>query len=236
MNPIVLAHADLDFNAPMSDARAEELIAALAPLDSAEIVDLGCGWAELLLRLLEAEPSATGIGIDTTDEELSRGRRNAEARGVAERVRLAQGDAGSWDGTADVAISIGSSHAWGGTRQALEAIRPRLRLGGRLLLGEAFRDTASMRNDLDVDLSLAELVELTEECGFRMLRLATAGTDEWDGFESRWCGALEKWLLTNPTAAGHDEVRALADEHRTRWLRGYRGLVGFAYLVLTPGS
>ncbi|WP_218157569.1 class I SAM-dependent methyltransferase [Saccharopolyspora shandongensis] len=145
MNPIVLAHADLDFNAPMSDARAEELIAALAPLDSAEIVDLGCGRAELLLRLLEAEPSATGI--DTTDEELSRGRHNAEARGVAERVRLAQGDACSWDGTADVAISIGSSHAWGGTRQALEAIRPRLRRGGRLLLGEAFRDTASMRND-----------------------------------------------------------------------------------------
>ncbi|TDD50404.1 class I SAM-dependent methyltransferase [Saccharopolyspora elongata] len=198
----------------MSDARAEELIAALAPLDSVEVVDLGCGWAELLLRLLEAEPSTTGI--DTTDEELPRGRRNAEARGLAERVRLAQGDAGGWDGTADVAISIGSSHAWGGTRQALEAIRPRLPRGGRLLLGEAFRDTASMRNDLDVELSLAELVELTEECGFRMLRLATAGTDEWDSFESRWCGALEKWLLDNPTAAGHDEVRALADEHRTR--------------------
>ncbi|WP_218157570.1 hypothetical protein [Saccharopolyspora shandongensis] len=47
---------------------------------------------------------------------------------------------------------------------------------------------------------------------------------------------MEKWLLTNPTAAGRDEVRALADERCTRRLRGYRGLVGFAYLVLTPGS
>ncbi|MEV0700784.1 class I SAM-dependent methyltransferase [Saccharopolyspora sp. NPDC050389] len=236
MNPTLLAHADLDFNAPMSDARAEELIAALAPLNSAEVVDLGCGWAELLLRLLEAEPSATGIGIDTTGEELSRGRHNAEIRGVAERARFVQSDAGSWDGTADVVISVGSSHAWGGTRQALEAIRPRLRHGGRLLFGEAFRETTPMPDDLGVDLSLADLVELTEECGFRMLRLATASTDEWDSFESRWCGALEKWLLNNPTAAGREEVRALADEHRTGWLRGYRGALGFAYLVLTPGS
>lgn len=185
--------------------------------------------------MLEAEPSATGTGIATVDEELARGRRNAEARGVAERVRFVQSDAGSRAGTADIVISVGSSHAWGGTRQALEAIRPQQRHGDRLLFGEAFQDQP-MSNDLGVDLSLAELVELTEKCGFRMLRLATASTDEWDSFESRWCGALEKWLLSNPDAAGRDEVRVLADEHRTTWLRGYRGALGFAYLVLIPDS
>ncbi|MGP4015464.1 methyltransferase [Saccharopolyspora sp. 5N708] len=236
MNPTVLAHADLDFNAPLSDARAEELIAALAPLAAAEVVDLGCGWAELLLRLLEAEPTATGIGIDSTAEELSRSRRNAAARGVGARVRLVQDDITNRTETADIVLAIGSSHAWGGTRQALEAIRPRLRRGGRLLFGDGFRAAAQPPNDLGVDMSLAELVELTEKCGYRMLRLATANTDEWDSFESRWCAALEKWLLQNPTAAEHAEVRALVHEHRTRWLREYRGVLGFAYLVLTPDS
>jgi hypothetical protein len=51
-------YADLEFNAPLSSARVRELIAGLQPLTGASIVDLGCGWAELLLRILEHEPTA----------------------------------------------------------------------------------------------------------------------------------------------------------------------------------
>ncbi|WP_010316003.1 SAM-dependent methyltransferase [Saccharopolyspora spinosa] len=93
----------------MPDGRAEDLSTAPAPRDAAEVVDLGCWWGEL--RLLEAEPSADGTGIDITDEELARGR-NAEVRGVAERVRFVQSDAARWAGTTDIAISVSSSHAW----------------------------------------------------------------------------------------------------------------------------
>ncbi|MGI8308449.1 hypothetical protein [Saccharopolyspora hattusasensis] len=122
-------------------------------------------------------------------------------------MRFVQSDAPGWAGTADIAISVGSSHAWGGTQQAYDAIWPRPRGGGRLLFGEAFRDETPMRSDLGVDLSLADLVEFTEKYGFRMLRLATASTDEWDSFESRWCGALEKWLLDYPDAAARRSPR-----------------------------
>lgn len=49
----------LDFNSPLSDERADRLIRTLAPLAGLRVVDLGCGWAELLLRALAAEPAAS---------------------------------------------------------------------------------------------------------------------------------------------------------------------------------
>lgn len=39
-----------------------------------------------MLRLLEATPGAMGIGIDIKDEDLARGRANAEARNLYDRL------------------------------------------------------------------------------------------------------------------------------------------------------
>jgi hypothetical protein len=39
-------------------------------------------------------------------------------------------------------------------------------------------------------------------------------------------------LLANPDDPEAERVRAKADEHRKRWLRGYRRVLGFAYLTL----
>jgi hypothetical protein len=41
---------------------------------------------EFMLRLLEATPGAMGIGIDLNDEDLARGRANAEARNLSDRL------------------------------------------------------------------------------------------------------------------------------------------------------
>lgn len=231
VDPILVAHADLEFNAPLSGAKANELISALEPGEDIEVVDLGCGWGELLLRLLTAAPRASGIGVDTNAAELGRGQRNAEARGIADRVRFCSADATAWSGAADLAITIGSSHAWGGADPALRALRERLRPGGRVLFGEGFRE-GPLPQHFGVPLSLAELVALAGQHEFRVLKLSTASNDEWDDFESRWCGALDKWLLANPGARQRDEVRELVDEHRSTWLRELRGVLGFAFLVL----
>jgi hypothetical protein len=80
--------------------------------------------------------------------------------------------------------------------------------------------------------SLAGLVDLALHSGFRLLSLSVANADEWDSFESRWCAGRERWLLEHPDAPDAAEVRALVDEHRTGWLHGYRGFLGFAYLTL----
>lgn len=235
----VNGHAYLDFNAPMSDARAYELIGTLRLADRT-VVDYGCGWAELLLRIVEHEPTARGVGVDGDESGIARGRANATSRGLGKNVRLELADLTTWEAPpVDVAVSIGSSHAWGHTRDTLRAMHQRVRPGGQLLLGDAFWERPPSEDLLarldakpDDYGSLAELVDLAMATGFRLLSLATANLDEWDSFESRWCAGRERWLLENPDHPEAAEVRKVVDDHRDTWLHGYRGHLGFAYLTL----
>jgi hypothetical protein len=85
---------------------------------------------------------------------------------------------------------------------------------------------------LDQYRSWPDLVDLVLDHGYRPLALCQASLDEWDEFESRHALGWERWLLANPASPDADEIRARADAHRTRWLRGWRGVLGFAYLTL----
>ncbi|WP_238597982.1 SAM-dependent methyltransferase [Saccharothrix sp. ALI-22-I] len=231
-------HAYRDFNAPLSDTKAYDLITTLQPLAGATVVDYGCGWAELLLRAVEQEPTARGVGVDSDDYAIIRGRRNVEARGLASYVRLDLADVTTWEAEpADVVISIGASHAWGRTKDTLEAMRTRLRPGGTLLLGDGFWERPPSPKSVEIFGeagfgTLPELVDLAMTCGYRLLSLTTATQDEWDSFESRGYAARERWLLEHPDDPRADEVRATVDDRREGWLKGYRGELGFAYLTL----
>jgi SAM-dependent methyltransferase len=232
-------HGDLDFNAPMSAEHVRDLIASLRPLTGASIVDLGCGWAELLLRVLEDEPTSHGVGVDRDPAAIARAHANAEACGVHDRLRLQCEDATGWSDDTDMAIVIGASHAWGGTRETLSAIRSLLRPGGRLLLGEGIWEQpptpqalAALDAQPDDFTTLPELVDLCLQCGYRLLALSTATLNEWDDFESRYGAGRERWLLQFPDAPNATDVRTEIDTHRNGWLHGYRGILGFAYLTL----
>jgi len=86
-------YEDLTFHGPLSISRADQLIRSLGRLDGQRVVDLGCGWAELLLRALATEPTATGVGVDKDAAAIEYGRTNADARGLSNRVTLMAGDA-----------------------------------------------------------------------------------------------------------------------------------------------
>ncbi|CAL9346412.1 putative protein YjhP [Nocardiopsis dassonvillei] len=247
-------HRDCDFNGPLSDAHAARLIGTLGPLGGEHIVDVGCGWAELLLRTLEAAPTATGFGIDIGEDSIAHGRANARARGLADRVELVVGDAGEWSGGrdtaqgrpgADVVFNVGSTHVWGGdpvehTTNALEALSALLRPGGRLLFGECFWT----REPTDAELAamydtprgqyrtMRGLVDLALSYGFRLGALSQASLEEWDDFENRHARGWEEWLLENPGSPDAEEVRARSDRHRVARVEGWRETMGMAYLTL----
>lgn len=74
-----------------------------APL---KILDLGTGSGCLLLALLSELPSATGVGVDISEEALRVARANAEAQGVAKRTLFARSDWGkAVEGTFDLILS-----------------------------------------------------------------------------------------------------------------------------------
>ncbi|MFK0294650.1 SAM-dependent methyltransferase [Streptomyces sp. NPDC090442] len=242
----------LAFHGPLSPARATGMIDRLtaATTAPATVLDIGCGWAELMLRLLAALPGATGVGIDLRADDLARGRANAEARGLAERVRFAEGSAVTLDRQpADVVLCLGASHALSEARPpehtaaALRALRRLVAPGGRVLLGESYwqrpptdRELAAMWPDASRTEfhDLAGLVDLAVAAGFRPAWIETASDDEWEAFESSYQADVEEWLAAHPDHPLASETRDRVDRHRRSWLCGYRGVMGLAYLTLVP--
>ncbi|HEX7304685.1 class I SAM-dependent methyltransferase [Lentzea sp.] len=239
-------HEDLTFHGPLSEERAARLIRSLDLPDDARVFDAGCGWAEFLLRVLEANPTATGTGVDLDAAAIAHGQANATARGLAARVTLHVGDVAQYrpDGPFDAVVVNGASQVWGGdplqhTANALTAARGLLRPGGKLLLGEGFwereptdEQLAAMPIPRNQYSSLADLVDLAHIHGYRMLGVEQANLDEWDVFENGHGLAWERWLRANPDSPHADGVRAKADTHRTYRLHGWRGTLGLAYLTL----
>jgi SAM-dependent methyltransferase len=225
-------YAALRWNTPLSESHAEELLDHLDLTEATSIVDLGCGWGELLLRAA-ARTGAKATGVDSDPAGLDRGRRAALARELD--VTFVEQQAEEWHGTADRALCIGSSHTLGGSRTMLTRLAdivPR----GRVLVGDGCWEappTAAAHAIFGDDiLPLADLVAACGEAGWQVLHLSTADQHEWDDFESRHRAGLREWLLANPSDPRAAEVREVNDAREREYLTAYRGVLGLAYLVL----
>jgi len=237
--------ARLTFHGPLSAERADWLAADLAAGGPANVVDCGCGWGELLLRVLAAAPGANGVGIDIHGPDIARGRQNAAKRGLTGRVSFIEGPATDHASPADVVISCGAYQAFGSIPEALRALRPLVKPAGRLLFGAEIWDRSPTDEQLanmwpgmtaDDCLYLPDLVEAATAEGFRPLRIQTATRGEWEEFESGLAAGAEEWLLANEDHPEASQVRARLDRHWSIWLRGHLDVMGFAYLTLgVPG-
>lgn len=232
-DPLAAArYAALRWNTPLSESHADELLDHLDLPTATSVVDLGCGWGELLLRAA-TRTGAKATGIDTDPTGLDRGRRAALARGVD--VTFAEGAADSWHGTADRALCVGSAHTLGGS-EAMLARLAEIVPSGRVLVGDGCwtaPPTPAARTLFSDDvLPLADLATACRETGWHVLHLSTADQREWDDFESRHRAGPREWLVANPSDPRAAEVRAEHDAREREYLTVYRGVLGFAYLVL----
>jgi SAM-dependent methyltransferase len=241
----------LTFHGPLSEERAARIIDRLAWIaPPATVLDIGCGWGEFMLRVLETVPGATGVGVDLNAEDTAHGRADAERRGLAGRVEFFEESAvGTTRGPADLVLCLGAGQALSDETSlaripaALEALRGLVTPHGRVLLGEGFWEQPPPPDRLaamwpgaraDELPDLPGLVDLAVAAGFRPSWIETASTAEWEDFESGYQSDVEDWLAAHPTHPRASETRTRLDTHRASWLRGYRHYLGLAYLTLTP--
>jgi cyclopropane fatty-acyl-phospholipid synthase-like methyltransferase len=229
------------WNTPLSEAHASLLLHLLEVPGRESVLDLGCGWGELLLRsvalgLSGRDGECAGVGVDTDPSLLERGRALARERGLEDRVRFVHAGAETWTEPADRLLCVGATHAWGSTDDALVALRKLVRPGGRLLFGDGCWETeptkAAERIFGDSVVSLVHVVHCAVTAGWRVLHLSTADQREWDEFESSWRRGREAWLDANPDSPGGGSVRDELDARLTEYVRDYRGVLGFCYLIL----
>jgi tRNA1(Val) A37 N6-methylase TrmN6 len=103
-------HKRLVFNTPLSNERSAELVTFLTRYARGSIVDVGCGWAELLMRVLEANEAVHCVGIDLCAADFEHAKSVAEERGIAGRLEMICGDVKDrLPESAQGAICIGAS-------------------------------------------------------------------------------------------------------------------------------
>ncbi|GAA1616478.1 class I SAM-dependent methyltransferase [Actinoplanes couchii] len=223
------ASAGLTYNSPLGEHRAADLTRRLAPAGAdRRALDLGCGSGELLMRLCEAH-GIGGDGVESDPTAGDRARQRAAERGLSGRVTFHSEDASGWSKPADLVVNVGSSHIWGDAGQALTALHALTAPGGKALFADGIYRTTPGDTVHEMFGDLPDLAALTRsavDAGFRPLHIAESTLAEWDDFESDWLVGVEH--------IGTPPARAFADARRDGYLNGYRGVVGFAWLILTP--
>jgi SAM-dependent methyltransferase len=234
----VAAHAGLAFMNPLAEAQVDAAIAALELPDGARVLETGCGAAELLLRVLERHPGATGVGVDPDAAVLARAAEAAATRvpgRVPGLIAAPARDAPLRPGSFDLVINVAASHAHGGFPDALHALAALARPhGGLVLLGEGFWAVEPSPQFLEalggatadeLPLGLPALHDAVRAAGLEPVATAVAGAGDW--------AAYEEGLAANAEALRSADALAYAQRIRARRAlpRGTTTL-GFALLTL----
>ena len=203
-------------------------------------LDLACGKGEMLCRWAQRF-GTDGLGIDKSEVFLSAARARAEELGVADRVGFVQGDAGQppSDGAPyDVVSCIGAAWIGGGPAGTIELMRPALRDGGLLLIGEPYwiaepppEAYAPMRLRPDEFTSLLGTAERLAAAGVELVEMVLADQDSWDRYVAAQWWTVDAWLRANPDDPEASQVRQIFEESR-RWHLEYgRQYLGWGVFV-----
>jgi SAM-dependent methyltransferase len=204
-------------------------------------LDLASGKGEMLCRFAQRW-GIEGHGIDLSPMFVEAARARAVELGVDGRVSFEQGDAGRpvpEPGTWDLASCIGATWIGDGLAGTLELLKPAVRDGGLLLVGEPYwieppppEAYSSVGVSEDQFASLLGTMERVEQAGLQLVEMVLADGDSWDRYEAAQWWTVAEWLRANPDHPDHAEVREFLDDSRRGHLAYVRPYLGWGVFVL----
>ncbi len=232
-----LAALPLRFNAPLSDRHAARLVADLGLREDCHLLDLGCGWGELLLQALATTSGATGLGIDHDLASVSRARKAATDRNLHHRATFIRGDLRTYAAApADVVFAIGVGHTARSRRDTLTLIKDRLLPGGIALWADGYRkrrltaaERAVIGNQMRELGTLGELRGDALATGFDVLSSSASDDDELRNYALQTRSGL---IERRSQAETIDPERSVIERQAALWRDVLQSVEGFAYLQL----
>lgn len=238
-----IGHTGMSFWNPVAEAVLDDWIDALPLNSDSRVLDVGCGRAELLMRIIERH-GCSGTGVDSSPLVI--------ALGEAERVRrlpnaacdlrcesFDPGDFPSYD--LDMACCVGAAHAVGSYAAALDALTKLVKPRGLLLVGEGYwrkePDAAyldflqSSREDLNTHTGN---IELAAGLGLALLSAYETADADWSRYEDGYAANILNYLDANPEDPDAAAIRERIEPWRDAYLRWGRDTLGFGlYLFRT---
>jgi hypothetical protein len=206
-------------------------------------LDLACGKGEMLCRWAAAF-GIEGVGVDISTVFIPAAVQRAAELGVAERVKFVRADASTYAAEPeafDVVSCIGATWIGGGLTGTIELLRPPLRPGGLLVVGEPFWKEPPPAEALDREISTDDFTSLEgtlnrfESTGAELVEMVLADDDSWDRYACGQWWSTADWLRANPGHEDAGEMRQFLEEGRRSYLRYGRRYLGWGVFVLRMG-
>lgn len=247
-----VAHRDHRICNPLSDEAVDRALSFVAPapgesaLDVLDVLDVGCGKGEMLIRLVarDAARAARGsraIGVDLNPHFIEEARRAAAVRVPGSSIEFRCGDVVALapsEGPFAAALCVGATHAFGGHRPALAALSRLVRRGGTIVEGEGFwrrrpdPEYLAFLGAAEADCTdHAGNVAAGVEAGWTTLDASVATDDDWDRYEDAYAAAVERHVAAAPGAPGAPAMLRRIRAWRAAYLRWGRTTLGFGLYV-----
>lgn len=239
-----IAHRAHDIANPLPPPKVDRVFALLDLAPGARAVDLGCGKAEMLLRLVERY-GVRAEGVDISPLFLAEARARVAQRAPHASVALHEGDASTYplaEGAYDAAMCMGATHALGRLDRTIAVLARAARPGGWVLVGEGFwrktPDSAYLAVtgiDREELRTHAENVDAGAAAGLVPIYAAVASEDDFDDYEWRHASGVESFAMAHPEDPDVPEMLARTRAWRAAYLRWGRETMGFSlYLFRKP--
>jgi SAM-dependent methyltransferase len=203
-------------------------------------LDLACGKGEMLCRWAQ-HFGTRGLGIDISDVFLAAARARADELGVAGQVTFQHGDAGTVGleaGAFDLVSCIGATWIGGGLRGTLDLMRPAVRAGGLVLVGEPYWLSEpppgayqSLQVRPDDFTSLQGTGDRLVAAGVDLVEMVVADHDSWDRYVAAQWWTLTEWLRANTGHPEGPDLQRFLDTSRRSYLAYGRQYLGWGVFV-----
>ncbi len=215
-----ITHSDHEICNPTSSAKLDELVSLLPLRPDARVLDIACGKAELLMRIVTAH-GARGVGVDLSPWEVPIARKRVSERGLSESIEIVEGDGAKYamePGSYDLAMCIGATWVWGGLEGTLKALAAAVGPGGVVAVGECFRAQTLSPEYVAAEPELAPTlkshaanVRCARDMGLDFLYALVSCQDDWDRYEHLQTRAAELYAAKHPD---DPDVAALLEKRR----------------------
>ena len=228
-----------------SATKADELCELLEPKPGYRVLDVACGKAELLVRLVERY-GVRGVGIDLSPPFAAAAEAKRKARVPDADLRILEmggADYQSEEGEAfDIVMCLGASWIWQGHRGTLRALRGFCRPGGLVVTGEPYwiqepcakyLEASGVKKD---DFSTHDgNVTIGEEEGLTFLYAQVSSRDDWDRYEGLQSYSASDFACAHAEDPDAAEIVRIQKAFREAYLRWGRDTLGWAiYLFRNP--
>jgi ubiquinone/menaquinone biosynthesis C-methylase UbiE len=207
-----ISHRYMEILDPTTSEKIVKLGKLLKLEKGKRVIDFGCGCAEPLALWAE-EFGVTGIGIDISQDFCDRAKNKLTKKGLSDQIEIVCSPAADYayeEGGFDAATCIGSTFAFGGYQQTIQAMKKAIHQNGRLGIGETHWISnlvhpvyAQKQTTTHTEM---ELTQITRNEGFELEYIIRSSRDDWDRYISdSWYGLIH-WLEENPTHPDYEQV------------------------------